>query len=129
MSIKEHDKTKLIRQLVPKSYSFDAYNEINCSNSRDAPFFSDNVIQIGDYHLVTEFINPDLISLKFSSVCHFDSKDNEIRIDIEQFCLRMCKAGRSYYEKYQNVYDFSLYFTPVLEVVEEKTWFDKLFKR
>ena len=50
-----------------------------------------------------------------TSVCHFD-------------CLRMCKAGRAYYEKYQNVYDFSLYFTPVLEVVE-KTWLDRLFRR
>lgn len=64
-----------------------------------------------------------------TSVCHFDSNEHEIRIDIEQFCLRMCKAGRAYYEKYHNTYDFSLYFTPVLEVVEEKTWLDKLFKR
>ena len=63
-----------------------------------------------------------------ASVCHFDSNEHEIRIDIEQFCLRMCKAGRAYYEKYQNVYDFSLYFTPVLEVVE-KTWLDRLFRR
>ena len=64
-----------------------------------------------------------------TSVCNFESKDNEIRIDIEQFCLRMCKAGRAYYEAYKDVFDFSLYNTPVLEVVQEKSLLDRLFRR
>lgn len=62
-----------------------------------------------------------------TSVCNFESKDNEIRIDIEQFCIRMCNAGRAFYEMYKDVYDFSMYNTPVLEVVKEKTFFKKLF--
>ena len=37
------------------------------------------------------------------SVCQLDSmniQENriDIRIDIEQFCLRMCKAAKSYYD-------------------------------
>ena len=38
------------------------------------------------------------------SVCQLDSMNvqengTDIRIDIEQFCLRMCKAAKSYYDK------------------------------
>jgi len=41
----------------------------------------------------------------------------DIRIDIEQFCLRMCCAARSYYEQAQQTEDFSLYHTPVLDFI------------
>ena len=40
------------------------------------------------------------------------------RIDIEQFCTRMCAAGRNYYEKRTPKDQFSLYNTPVLDFIE-----------
>lgn len=42
----------------------------------------------------------------------------DIRIDIEQFCLRMCQAARNYYEATHMEKDFSLYNTPVLDFVK-----------
>lgn len=42
----------------------------------------------------------------------------DIRIDIEQFCLRMCQAARNYYEDAHLEKDFSLYNTPVLDFVK-----------
>ena len=42
----------------------------------------------------------------------------DIRIDIEQFCLRMCKAAKSYYDKVNLEKDFSLYNTPVLDFIQ-----------
>lgn len=57
-----------------------------------------------------------------SSICRMEqeqsSKENEIRIDIEQFCLRMCMAARSYYDAAQQKEDFSLYHTPVLDFIQ-----------
>ena len=57
------------------------------------------------------------------SVCQLDSMNiqengNDIRIDIEQFCLRMCKAAKSYYDKVHLEKDFSLYNTPVLDFIQ-----------
>ena len=57
------------------------------------------------------------------SVCQLDSMNiqengNDIHIDIEQFCLRMCKAAKSYYDKVHLEKDFSLYNTPVLDFVQ-----------
>lgn len=42
----------------------------------------------------------------------------DIRIDIEQFCTRMCAAGRNYYEKTTPKDQFSLYNTLVLDFIE-----------
>lgn len=39
----------------------------------------------------------------------------DIRIDIEQFCLRMCKAAKSYYNSSHTEKDFDIYNTPVLD--------------
>ena len=65
-----HDKTSLVRQLIPTGYHFDGYNEINCQNSRDKPFFSDNVIQFSEhYHLAIQLVNRNTVTLNFSSVC------------------------------------------------------------
>ena len=64
-----YDKTSLVRALVPKSYHFDGYNELKCPNSRDKPFFTDNHIQMGGYHLTTHMVSSDTLSLQFSSVC------------------------------------------------------------
>lgn len=47
-----------------------------------------------------------------------DLDSSEIRIDIEQFCLRMCQAARSYYESAHKEKDFSLYNTPVLDFIQ-----------
>ena len=57
------------------------------------------------------------------SVCQLDSMNvqengTDIRIDIEQFCLRMCKAAKSYYDKVNLEKDFSLYNTPVLDFIQ-----------
>lgn len=42
----------------------------------------------------------------------------DIRIDIEQFCIRMCAAGRNYYEKTAQKDQFRMYNTPVLDFIE-----------
>lgn len=63
------DKAYLVRQLVPRSYHFDGYNELNCQNSRDKPFFADNVIQMGEYYLTIRMENKNQIVLEFDSVC------------------------------------------------------------
>lgn len=57
-----------------------------------------------------------------TSLCRFDTADRaddgmDIRIDIEQFCMRMCKAARSYYDNHHTEKDFSLYNTPVLDFI------------
>ena len=63
-----------------------------------------------------------------TSVCQLDriSSDNsltDIRIDIEQFCLRMCRAARNYYEAAHTEKDFSLYNTPVLDFIQASRQF------
>lgn len=60
-----------------------------------------------------------------TSLCRMNSPeiqddDRDIRIDIEQFCLRMCRAARAYYEAVHAEKDFSLYNTPVLDFVQSK---------
>lgn len=59
----------LLRKLVPKSYHFDAYNELNCPNNRDRPFFEDGVISIGKYYLSKRLEDDDTLVLQYSSVC------------------------------------------------------------
>lgn len=44
----------------------------------------------------------------------------DIRIDIEQFCWRMCQAARSYYEQFHKEKEFGLYNTPVLDFIQFK---------
>ncbi len=58
-----------------------------------------------------------------TSVCQLEpssrSNDNmDIRIDIEQFCLRMCQAARAYYEQTHMEKSFDLYNTPVLDFIQ-----------
>ncbi len=59
----------LVRKLAPKSFHFDGYNELNCPNQRDRPFFSDNVIPMGDHYLTTRLLGRDTLSIEFSSIC------------------------------------------------------------
>ena len=58
-----------------------------------------------------------------TSFCQLDriGSDNsltDIRIDIEQFCRRMCQAARAYYEVEHAEKDFNLYNTPVLDFIK-----------
>ena len=64
----------LIRRLVPKSIHFDEYNEINCPNSRDKPFFSDNSYTLGN-HTLSAILSKDdqyMLIMNFESVCPYD---------------------------------------------------------
>lgn len=63
------DKKALLRQLVPKGFHFDGYNELNCPNSRDKPFYSDNTISMGEWFLTTRLQNSQILHIEFSSVC------------------------------------------------------------
>lgn len=58
-----------------------------------------------------------------TSVCDVDKTEvrdglTDIRIDIEQFCLRMCRAAKKYYYDVYRKKDFSLYNTPVLDFIQ-----------
>ena len=58
-----------------------------------------------------------------SSVCGLNSSSiqddlTDIRIDIKQFCIRMCQAAKKYYYDVHNEKDFSLYNTPVLDFIQ-----------
>lgn len=57
-----------------------------------------------------------------TSVCQFAGKqmseeEKDIRIDIQEFCLRMCQAARNYYKSAKHEKDFGLYNTPVLDFI------------
>lgn len=64
-----YEQTSLVRQLIPKAFSFDAYNSINCPNFREKIFFSDNVIPMETHYLKTKIVSDTLLKLEFSSVC------------------------------------------------------------
>ncbi len=88
-----YDKTSLERNLVPKSYHFDGYNELKCPNSRDRPFFADNNIQMGDYFLTTRLVNPNTLSLQFSSVCSYGKITfSPYTLTIEEYSAKLQKA-------------------------------------
>jgi len=58
-----------------------------------------------------------------TSVCQFAGKqmseeEKDIRIDIQEFCLRMCQAARNYYISAKHEKDFGLYNTPVLDFIQ-----------
>ena len=81
------------------------------------------------------FINDDEKTVRFhlgvncgTSVCQAEhaaagTDAADIRIDIEQFCLRMCRAARNYYEAAHTEKDFSLYNTPVLDFIQASRQF------
>ncbi len=58
-----------------------------------------------------------------TSLCELDktrrrADRTDIRIDIEQFCLRMCQAAKSYYDQVHREKNFNLYNTPVLDFIQ-----------
>lgn len=63
------DISSMIRELAPKGYHFDAYNELNSPNNRDRPFFEEGVIPIGKYYLTKRLENNDTLLLQYSSIC------------------------------------------------------------
>ena len=114
-------------------------------NTYAAPFFKVSAQDISPYicgercwqlrceylHQNKGFANTeDNTSIRFhlgvncgTSVCQLDriSSANsltDIRIDIEQFCRRMCRAVRAYYEAVHTEKDFNLYNTPVLDFIK-----------
>lgn len=96
-----YDKASLVRQLVPTKYHFDAYNQVNCPNSRDKPFFSDSIIQFDDeHHLTISLVNRDKISLTFSSVCpHGEIRFQPYYMTLKDFVSNLqeaVKTGRDF---------------------------------
>lgn len=88
-----YNKTSLKRNLIPKSYHFDGYNELKCPNSRDKPFFADNNIQMGYYFLVTRLVDPNTLSLQFSSVCNYGKITFlPYTLTIEEYASKLQKA-------------------------------------
>lgn len=65
-----YDKSSLLRKLVPKSYHFDGYNELNFPNSHNKPFYAEGTKKIGNYYLTTKLLKDDVLSLEYSSVCY-----------------------------------------------------------
>jgi len=58
-----------------------------------------------------------------TSVCQFDQttmqgEAEEIRLDIQQLCQRLCLAARKFYNDYHETKDFSLYNTPVIDFIQ-----------
>lgn len=88
-----YDKTSLVRQLVPKSYHFDAYDLINCQNSRDKPFFSENVIPMEKHFLTTKLIDKNKLRLDFSSVCpKSDVQFEPYYLTLDEYISKLKKA-------------------------------------
>lgn len=73
----------LIRQLIPKSYHFDGYNEINCPAPRGQPFFTNGVIPIGKYWLTLKLSDENTLSMEFQSPCECGA------ITLEPFLLTL----------------------------------------
>lgn len=88
------DKTTYaLRQLIPKSYHFDGYNELNCPNLSGKPFFSSNVIQMGSYNLTTNLESTDVLLLNFSNICPLGEITFETyRLTLSEFISKLKKA-------------------------------------
>ena len=58
-----------------------------------------------------------------TSVCQLDEFPQDssapgIRVDIQEFCTRLCLASREYYEKHKDIAEFDLYNTPVIDFIK-----------
>lgn len=96
-----YDNASLVRQLIPVSFSFDAYNKINYPNSRDKPFFSDNVLHFDEeQYLTIQLVSRDKISLTFSSVCeHGEITFPHYYLSLGEFVTKLqdaVKSGRDF---------------------------------
>lgn len=87
------DKSAVVRSLVPKSYHFDGYNELNCPNSRDKPFFTDNVVQLGKYYLKTRMANTSTLYLEYDSICpRGEISFTPYKLTLESFVSKLQEA-------------------------------------
>lgn len=66
-----YGRSSLLRKLIPKSYHFDGYNELNCPNSQGKAFFEEGIAKLGDFNLVTRFDNKGNLVLEYSNVCPY----------------------------------------------------------
>ena len=116
-------------------------------NTYAGPFFKENITDKAPYicgercwqlrceylHQNKGFVNDEEIPVRFhlgvncgTSICQAEKfvtvngDQTDIRIDIEQFCWRMCQAAKSYYEEFHQEKDFSLYNTPVLDFIQSR---------
>lgn len=80
---KVYETEDLVRMLVPKSFHFDGYNEVNCPNVSKRAFFGENIFKIGNHQLITHLEDRNTLSIYFSSVCE------EKRIVFESFRLSL----------------------------------------
>lgn len=86
-------KVSPIRHLVPKSYHFDGYDELNCPNARDKPFFSDNVVPMGEYTLTTRLVDEQTLEVLFSSICPEGRITFQpLRITLEEYIQKLKDA-------------------------------------
>lgn len=80
--------TNAILNLVPKSFSFDGYNIVNCPNTSDKPFFSDNTYILDKYTLTTKLRKkpqtPEELTLIFSNPC---AKNHTAVINFKEFTM------------------------------------------
>ena len=67
------ERTVALKRLIPKSYHFDGYNELNRQNARDKPFFGENMVCFGDrYYLhIKPWDDDSVVFLDFESPCGF----------------------------------------------------------
>lgn len=89
-----YDSSSELRSLVPTSYHFDAYNELNSPNSRDRPFFEEGVVTLGDYYL-TKSLDGNTLILQYSSVCpNGHIKFRNYRLTFDDYIALLQKAIR-----------------------------------
>lgn len=103
------DNRSLLRDLVPKGYHFDAYNELNSPNSRDRPFFEEGVVPIGKYYLSKKLAKDDALILQFSSVCPHSY------ISFEPYVLSFEEYIKLLREALKNKSDFITFDIPIIE--------------
>lgn len=90
-----YGSTSELRNLVPKSYHFDAFNELNSPNSRDRPFFEEGVVPLGEYYLTKTLVDENTLMLQYSSVCPKGNiKFESYRLTFDQYVAMLQKAIR-----------------------------------
>lgn len=83
-----------LRNLVPKGYHFDAYNELNSPNSRDRPFFENGVVPLGEYYLTKTLVDEgQTLILRYSSVCSKGNiKFGSYKLTFDKYVAMLQKA-------------------------------------
>ena len=58
-----------------------------------------------------------------TTICQLDQETdgdgpNHIRLDIEELCIRLCRAAEAFYKEFHEQMDFELYNTPVIDFIQ-----------